>query len=358
MCNFKSFVCKYCNVKKTRDNWTNEFKKSFVLKRQNTCLERYGAKSPLENKEIQNKIKKTNLEKYGVEHNFQRQDIKDKIKKSHIEKFGTEEEFNKYLHEKQVEGLEKKYGVSNSSYIKETIVKRAITFEEHKKDPYFLKNIQIKKTNTILKNMEENENYKNDILIKRKETLIKKYGVNHNFKIPEVIEHRKKYFLETFGTEVPSKAKSVIDKIKLSWRNKSPKELHEIQKKRTRKYVYNDILFDSWPEVCAFIYYEKNNIDFIYKPELYFEYYYNNEIHRYFPDFLVENELIEIKGDHFFENGKMINPFNRSLDGVFEAKHQCMIDNNVKILTSSEYNIFLEFVENMDYKKENFKNEK
>lgn len=29
----------------------------------------------------------------------------------------------------------------------------------------------------------------------------------------------------------------------------------------------------------------------------------------------------------------MINPYNRSLDDLAEAKHQCMIKNNIKIIT-------------------------
>ena len=34
----------------------------------------------------------------------------------------------------------------------------------------------------------------------------------------------------------------------------------------------------------------------------------------------------------FDENGKMINPFDRSMDDLYEAKHQCMIKNNINIL--------------------------
>ena len=40
----------------------------------------------------------------------------------------------------------------------------------------------------------------------------------------------------------------------------------------------------------------------------------------------------------------MINPFNRKLDGLAEAKHQCMIKNNVIILTENEYNFYLKYV--------------
>lgn len=39
----------------------------------------------------------------------------------------------------------------------------------------------------------------------------------------------------------------------------------------------------------------------------------------------------------FFEgkdiNKRMINPFDRSQDDLFEEKHQCMIRNNIKIIT-------------------------
>ena len=64
----------------------------------------------------------------------------------------------------------------------------------------------------------------------------------------------------------------------------------------------------------------------------------------YCPDFKVGDMLFEVKGDHFFENkdvhSKMICPFDHSQDGLYEAKHQCMLKNNVIILTSSEYAIF------------------
>lgn len=55
------------------------------------------------------------------------------------------------------------------------------------------------------------------------------------------------------------------------------------------------------------------------------------------PDFLVNGEFVELKGLHFFENydatKSMINPFDRSQDALYEAKHQCMLQNHVKIIT-------------------------
>ena len=41
----------------------------------------------------------------------------------------------------------------------------------------------------------------------------------------------------------------------------------------------------------------------------------------------------------------MINPFLDIQDGHAEAKHQCMLENKVKIITSSEYQKFLDFVD-------------
>lgn len=66
----------------------------------------------------------------------------------------------------------------------------------------------------------------------------------------------------------------------------------------------------------------------------------------YKPDFIVEGKITEVKGDHFFKNGKMICPWKHKNDtpekiewrnGLFEAKHQCMIRNGVIILKQKEF---------------------
>ena len=55
---------------------------------------------------------------------------------------------------------------------------------------------------------------------------------------------------------------------------------------------------------------------------------------------MVNNELHEIKGLHFFINrnplNEMCNPYNHKKDKIAEAKHQCMIKNNVIILKYAE----------------------
>jgi hypothetical protein len=67
-------------------------------------------------------------------------------------------------------------------------------------------------------------------------------------------------------------------------------------------------------------------------------YIYKNKKHNVLPDFKVENKLYEIKGDHFIkDDGTWQCPYNHLADDMYEAKHQCLIKNNVIILTSKDY---------------------
>ena len=54
----------------------------------------------------------------------------------------------------------------------------------------------------------------------------------------------------------------------------------------------------------------------------------------------------------------MINPYRKVDNGATEAKHQCMLKNNVSILTSKDYKKYINYVEQTygkDYLK-SFKN--
>ena len=103
-----------------------------------------------------------------------------------------------------------------------------------------------------------------------------------------------------------------------------------------KRYTYKNISFDSSPELAFFIYAEDNELDVEYQPDVYFEYLANGKTYRYQPDFKMGPIYIEIKGLQFFENknpaGRMINPYDRSMDEIYEAKHQCMIKNGIKLM--------------------------
>lgn len=55
--------------------------------------------------------------------------------------------------------------------------------------------------------------------------------------------------------------------------------------------------------------------------------------------------LFELKGDHFFVDGKMVNPWDRSQDDVYEAKYLCMLANGVVVVKSADYEPFVVYVE-------------
>ena len=161
---------------------------------------------------------------------------------------------------------------------------------------------------------------------KIKETKLKKYN-NETYNNHDKFKHT---CLEKYGVENPMKN-------------------HDIFKKTKKKYTFNDIEFDSAPELAYYIWLTDNNIDFEYQPNISFEYEYDGKIHNYYPDFKVNEEYIELKGSHFFKNDKMINPYDRTQDGLYEAKHQCMLKNNIKIIT--DYNQYEDYV-NKKYTKD------
>lgn len=72
------------------------------------------------------------------------------------------------------------------------------------------------------------------------------------------------------------------------------------------------------------IWLKDNNINFIYHPEP-LKYKINDKIHYYYPDFIVENEIIELKSTYYLNNLKS--------DEKGLAKLKCMQENNVKIIT-------------------------
>ena len=133
------------------------------------------------------------------------------------------------------------------------------------------------------------------------------------------------------------------------------------------KYKYDNIKFSSSYELAYYIWLKDNNINFIYQADsIPFDFY--GVTKHYVPDFKINDILVEIKGIHFFENkdtnGKMICPWKHKNDTpekiklrneLFEAKHQCMIRNNVEIITDCSK--YIEYVKTK-YGKNFFKEHK
>lgn len=294
----------------------------FKEKIKQTCLEKYGTTSTLSVKSIRDKIKETNLEKYGVENPFQADQFKEKIKETCLKRYGAEHASQSDLVKERIkQNCLAKYGVESTNQLDSVKQKKKETCLNNYGVEYPLNSTEIQnqiKQRNLEKYGVESTNQLDSVKEKKRQTCLEHYGEDSYLKTDACKEHTKQIKLERYGDEYFSGKKL---------------------------YSYNNLIFHSKPELCFYIYHLDNNIPIEYEPKPYYEYYYENELHYYKPDFLVNNEqLYEIKGDQFFNENKMVCPYDHSYDGLYEAKHQCMIKNNVIILKYKEYMKYVKYI--------------
>lgn len=240
----------------------------------------------------------------------------------------------------------KKFGVVNALCLESSREKNRQVKAANKKP----------KQNYIRKSKEEvSLNHKKGYYEKYIKTMNEKYGVNNISQLQEIKEKKKKTLLKNYGTTHfgYNFSKNYFKKHGIH----NPSQSAEIHRKQVSKYTFEDKKFSSAAEIAFYIWLRDNQIDFEYEPNVFFTFEFNGIKRRYFPDFKVNNQIIEIKGDHFFDkNGKMKCPFKRkewsdktkeNIDALYEAKHQCMIENNVKIILYSEMNFYFEYINKM-----------
>lgn len=174
-----------------------------------------------------------------------------------------------------------------------------------------------------------------------------KYGVK-NFLSTFTREQRTEYGKLGHTSEAAAKYKTTMLNL---YGVTHPSLSNESFRKMRRKYTFDNKTFDSASELTYYIWLKDHNIDFEYQPNIVFDFEFDNEIKHYRPDFRVGSDIIEIKGLQFFENKdinrKMCCPYHYDTDteediaqrnALYEAKHQCMLQNHVKIITDySEY---------------------
>lgn len=294
-------TCKYCN----NSNYYKTYKVSLFtgyptycsakcihnsqdikIKTKTTCLKKYVVENPYQSDSIKKKIEQTKIAKYGNK-NFKN---KDKAIQTKINHENTIPHYKQNILEKQKTTCLKKYGVENVMF-----------------DPIF--------------KQKSNNNYKL--------TMLEKYGVISPWKLDNVQLKCEDTNLNRYGVRRPIQNCSIFKKIH-------------------KKYLYNNIMFDSAPELAYYIWLKDNHIKFEYQPSVQFEYKYDEKIHYYMPDFKVDNKYIELKGDQFLKSdGTWQCPFDHSLDAIYEAKHQCLIKNNVQIFYSDEYIQYIEYVKQL-----------
>ena len=164
-----------------------------------------------------------------------------------------------------------------------------------------------------------------------KEAWSEKQKIAHNTesfknKISEInIEYRARLSEETERKLNNKRSETMKNHIK----NLSEEEFTNWINRGFKLYYADNCYFDSFPELCFYLYHKHANHNIV-RSNKQLPYSYNGKVHYYLPDFELDGQLYEIKGDHLFE--KMQQP--NTLDN---AKYLCMLQNNVIVLQSNDY---------------------
>ena len=188
-------------------------------------------------------------------------------------------------------------------------------------------------------------NFSNPSVIKSRQKLYKeKTGYDNPYKNPEVKENIKKIHLKNLGFEYPAQSKVVYDKMKETFRNHygvdNPAQSPEIRSKMVSKYYYDKIYFDSSWELGYYIWLTDNNVKFEFHPTKSFDYIFENKQHKYFPDFIIDDLIFDVKSDYLLKKMQIEN----TLDN---AKYKCMIEHNAIILDSKYIKFVFHYLNNV-----------
>lgn len=252
------------------------------------------------NKEIQKKSKKTKLERYGDENYSNHAQAAITLKRKSVEE---KSEIRNRIEQTNLKTYGVRYAVQSD----------------------FVKN---KIKNTFINHFGvENPAKCSTVRNKYKKTCLEKYGCENAFQNDEIKRKIAQTNLEKYGFEHAFQNEEVFKRMK-------------------KNYVYNGIQFHSSWELAYYIWLVDNNVEFEYQPKEHFKYECNGKVHYYCPDFKVDNQFIEIKGDQFFDkDGKMTNPFCDD-HGITEAKQKLMADNNIVILKGADIKKYIDYVNN------------
>ena len=291
-----------------------------------TCLKTYGVDHYAKNKDAYRKYCNLLEKRYGVTNSFQLESSKKQIKATKLKNHGNENYTN--------------------------VEKARQTRLEHFDGKWESEEVKQNRRQTFIEHYGADHNMKSKVGQKAYEDAIeKKYGkgIRNISQAEEVKQKKVKTCQKNFGVDYPQQSPSVQKKTQQTCLQKYGYEKAmqnpDIRRKAKSKYFYNRIFFDSKPELAYYIWLTDNDYAFEYHPSTAFTYEHNGHICIYQPDFKVGNKFIEIKGDHFFkDDGTMQNPYDHSKDAIAEAKHQCMLKNNVKILRHKDYIVFIRYV--------------
>ena len=237
-------------------------------------------------------LKQNNLEKYGVTNTAKLDSVKEKAKQTCLER----------------------YGVENTAAVE--------AFKEKGKQT------------CLRKYGYEHASQSEDFQKRREQTCLEKYGVSNVFQDDNIKKKMRQTCLEKYGSEYIAQVENIKQKAQQTCLEKYG-TVHYAQSeefKGTKKYKLfkeGNIYFDSFPELCFYLYYKDLGYN-INRNEKRLTYYFNNKKHYTFIDFEINGKLYEIKGDYLYQRMLVENT-------VDNAKLKCLLENNVEIILKKDY---------------------
>lgn len=288
-----NILCRNCRISETKKNKSDDEKQKIEEKRKSTCKDRFGVDCCFNTEKSRDALKRTDWNKRNI-----------KSKSTKKEKYGDENFNNK---EKSLKTMTNKYGQHSS---KDDTVKE-------------------KKSKTCSERFGGNSPICNNRIRKQAEaTKLRKYGNKNN------IEKAKVTWLSKYSVDNPMKCRDIIQKAL---------ETKHFNVLRKRGLIYNNIYFDSTWELAYYIWLTDNKKDFTYQPQPSLLYIDENSIERqYYPDFLVDGQLIEIKGSQFFNEKD--EPYNLYRKEYWWHKYNFLIKHKIYIMREKEAFMYVKYV--------------
>ena len=197
---------------------------------------------------------------------------------------------------------------------------------------------------------------------KMKQTYIAKYGRVDYWNDETIHQHyaegrekAKQTCLDKYGTPLYSQSQLFQERISERTKKtqdtnlqkygvKNVSQVAQFSSQKGKHYIYQEMSFDSSWELALWIY-AVDHKQSIERCTQKFEYIVNEQIHYYFPDFIYQGKITEVKGPQFFQGDSMICPFDPSSNTHYNAKFECMKKHNVAIFGKKEMLPILEYID-------------
>lgn len=307
-----------------------EYTRLLQIKTRKTVKEKYGCDNVFQAEEVKQKIQITIQDKYGVDYISQAPAVRQKVEQTMLDNFGVKNALQSEEIKQKIRNDHNGQWTTTAESVKKTAETKFIKYG----DARYNNKEQTK--STCLDKYGETTPLKNEVVKQKiRDTMLERYGVEYYSQLDECADKIKATCLQRYGVENYSQTL----------------QFHEHARKL---YNFNEQHFDSLPELAVYIYCIDHQISICRNTTIKFKYEFDGDTHYYFPDFIINDKLVEVKGDHFFKpDGTMCNPFDHTQDSLYESKHQCMLTNNVTVWRRKDYWPMIEYFNINYYIKDN-----